>query len=129
MKKRPSLKPGDVVRASKKANSTLKRVGAMTVIEVPSDSTDGRSKIKVAITSKWGVSTMILRRHELWYTGYNIADRGKSFSVRKGKVIGSADGSAKISHNQKPIRRDEVKCSCGHNADSGTTCWWCGAQN
>lgn len=85
MKKRPALKPGDVVRLShfgrqKSVNRHI-RARTFTVVCVRGDPTDGFSKVKCAVVesirSKNYGHSITLSRRELWYTGYNVSDRAK----------------------------------------------------
>lgn len=126
MRKRPSLKVGDVVLPSKRAGYRIKFLGKMTVVEVSSDTTDGKSRITVSYNINQNIKIATAHRKELWYTGYNISDKGKSFSVKKGKVVGS---NSSIVVQTPTTKKDKFQCFCGQDADRGSKCWWCGTQN
>jgi hypothetical protein len=157
MNKRPDLKVGDVVRLSHKGEKiygTQAWAGtAMTVVRIPARAQqDGRDRIYVAVnhtnsvTHFHRVTKMSFRRKELWFTGHNIADAGKSFSMYKttagqprlsmsgvqslakhGFSMGASVAKPKL---PDPCKKDEVQCSkCGRMADRGHACWWCGQQN
>lgn len=154
MNTRPDLKVGDVVRLSRKGmmfhkdSSYMKWSDkTMTVVKIPGKlPQDGRDRIQVAVTQVNRVTKMSFRRKELWYTGYNIADKGKTFCATKkhvGQPTLSNSGVMSLAKHgfsmgatvakpklPDPCKKDEVKCSkCGRMADHGRPCWWCGQYN
>lgn len=142
---RPEIRVGDVVRLSHRGMSMHRRLASMTmtVIEAPPCPQDGRSRVRVAVTEHGRITKMSFRRKELWRTGYNIFDQGKSFCMTKqpaGQPRKQSGGggfswgfsmSAKVTPKKPdPCKKDEVKCShCERMADRGHACWWCGWTN
>ena len=89
---RPDLKLGDVVRLSHKGLIIYRGANyknkAMTVVGIPTPvgrSQDGRDKIRVAITLRNRIMQLSFPRKELWFTGYNISDKGKMLQLKKQK--------------------------------------------
>ena len=105
MKKRPTLKCGDVVKLSKKARSIdWPRNAPVIVISV---SGNGDEKYDVVRCKPRGTYTMpiSLYRYELWKTGYNAFDK-----------------------TTEKIFNEERCNSCNRMKDVGHPCWWCGCE-
>jgi len=159
MNKRPDLEVGDVVRLSHKGmarhrDTTFVKWSTMTmtVVAVSKAVQDGRDAVYVAYNTRGHVFKASFRRKELWLTGYNIADKGKTFTVTKCSWAAAAikpsvaSAAAKAKANGWPIwtsqqnapkpklpdpcKKDEIECnSCHKMADRGHVCWWCGHRN
>jgi hypothetical protein len=151
MKKRPAIRVGDVVRLSKKYRADPKHFPTtMTAVKVGhGDSADGRTAITVMLNNKYGkVQCMTFRRRQLWNTGYNIIEAGKSVSV-KGATLGNASVkhpvaspvaivkpvenicATPVMSANKPVTQEDqsTQCRCGKMANRFKICYYCGAQN
>jgi len=105
MKRRPTLKPGDVVKLHKRLRTHsrfryLKLENAsMMVISVRGDGSEARSRVKCLIRGPARSFTTTLMRRDLWFTGLNVAAKSFAGHVDKTRI-----------------------CQCAHNIVDH----WCG---
>ena len=86
--RRPKIKPGDIVRFSKKGKEAnypwpdnIKMI--VTDIDTPADSREARCLVKCRAVIDGKSTTIAAYRHHLWFTGKNLSE------VKKTKVMNS----------------------------------------